>query len=214
MIKRLRQSLEETEKKLPILTDAVFNLSNLVERAQDNLRALREDIDKESLAQRDKDVACLREEIEGKVAHLKKDLLETCPKIYALKSLFPYLCNIFPKHSKLFSMVEEVLRVNVRAKRARDAEDKQRAKAEALAQHLADMLGVEVKTNRLVKWEKNLTQQNATFEMCTFCYCSYEEGEKIVVLKCNHAFHRDCLVLWKVKRSDCPLCKRCIGYVK
>ena len=33
-------------------------------------------------------------------------------------------------------------------------------------------------------------------EVCTVCYCEFEEGEKVMILPCKHLFHPECVAKW------------------
>ncbi|KAK7274129.1 hypothetical protein RIF29_15205 [Crotalaria pallida] len=42
---------------------------------------------------------------------------------------------------------------------------------------------------------------------CCICLCSYENGEELHALPCNHHFHGTCIVKWLKMNATCPLCK-------
>ena len=44
---------------------------------------------------------------------------------------------------------------------------------------------------------------------CAICMLDYQIGEKQRKLRCNHVFHRACINIWIVQRSNqtCPLCR-------
>lgn len=49
---------------------------------------------------------------------------------------------------------------------------------------------------------------------CSICLISFEEGDRIGALECDHNFHVDCLKSWLSRKNTCPLCSRKIGELK
>lgn len=45
-------------------------------------------------------------------------------------------------------------------------------------------------------------------DLCTVCYCNFEEKETIVNLACNHMYHEECISKWLKQNPGCPVCKR------
>jgi hypothetical protein len=50
---------------------------------------------------------------------------------------------------------------------------------------------------------------STTCTMCSICIDEFEAGERLTLLpRCQHAFHRDCIMPWLMERQGCcPLCK-------
>lgn len=47
---------------------------------------------------------------------------------------------------------------------------------------------------------------------CSICQSEYEPNEVIMILPCEHHFHKDCAMEWLSKHSKkCPICKESIG---
>lgn len=42
---------------------------------------------------------------------------------------------------------------------------------------------------------------------CCICLCSYEDGNELHALPCNHHFHSACITKWLKINATCPLCK-------
>ena len=45
---------------------------------------------------------------------------------------------------------------------------------------------------------------------CSICYQKFDKVDDMIVTKCKHIFHKDCLNIWFEKKSKCPLCRRFI----
>ena len=51
---------------------------------------------------------------------------------------------------------------------------------------------------------------NTTFYQCGICMDSFNDGEKINKISCQHIFHIDCLNQWISTNKKCPLCDKLI----
>ena len=47
-------------------------------------------------------------------------------------------------------------------------------------------------------------------DMCIICQECFEEEQTIMILQCDHFFHRDCLIMWFQYQNKCPLCKKIV----
>ncbi|VVU94742.1 Ring finger domain [seawater metagenome] len=45
-------------------------------------------------------------------------------------------------------------------------------------------------------------------DICAICKEEYCKDDKILKLKCNHIFHKDCIKLWFNKELTCPYCRQ------
>lgn len=45
-------------------------------------------------------------------------------------------------------------------------------------------------------------------DSCSICLGEFERAQRLVLLKCNHAFHPECIESWLQIRCSCPLCVR------
>ena len=52
-----------------------------------------------------------------------------------------------------------------------------------------------------------LIEKNDT---CIICQECFEEEQTIMILQCDHFFHRDCLLMWFQYQNKCPLCKKIV----
>ena len=57
-----------------------------------------------------------------------------------------------------------------------------------------------IKENELLENELLITE-------CSICLDSYEIGDTISILSCEHFYHTKCLNEWLNKKEECPLCR-------
>tara|TARA_Y100000591_G_C21779793_1_gene670337 strand:+ start:160 stop:753 length:594 start_codon:yes stop_codon:yes gene_type:complete len=54
----------------------------------------------------------------------------------------------------------------------------------------------------------NIKYNSENNDMCPICYEKFNTGENVILLNCNHNFHKDCIEKWLCECSNtCPLCK-------
>ena len=47
-------------------------------------------------------------------------------------------------------------------------------------------------------------------EMCSICMSTFEEGEMVRLLPCQHLYHAECVDKWLFQKNVCPLCQQVI----
>jgi len=68
------------------------------------------------------------------------------------------------------------------------------------------------KINKYCTFKKNIKKiKNSDLENlineCSICLENYEINDKIIILNCNHIFHKRCLDLWLSNNNNCPICR-------
>jgi Ring finger domain len=53
--------------------------------------------------------------------------------------------------------------------------------------------------------EKAVTEHAAVGDPCAICHDTYERGEEVVELPCDHCFHEDCIMKWLRSHHTCPV---------
>lgn len=46
---------------------------------------------------------------------------------------------------------------------------------------------------------------------CTICLSTFEQGDSLIHLKCDHYFHKQCARSWLEKNATCPVCRIKLG---
>ena len=49
-------------------------------------------------------------------------------------------------------------------------------------------------------------KQNDNFKECIICLEDMKYNEKLILVKCSHIYHKECLEKWIKKNNVCPLC--------
>jgi len=56
-------------------------------------------------------------------------------------------------------------------------------------------------------WGSDEKTSNATRETCYFCFCEYDDGDKLRKFhNCSHYFHQKCIDRWMRTHNKCPYC--------
>lgn len=58
-----------------------------------------------------------------------------------------------------------------------------------------------------VKFKNVKTKDNN----CTICCTQFENNDSVILLNCNHIFHKECINEWIHYKAECPLCKTSVN---
>ena len=43
---------------------------------------------------------------------------------------------------------------------------------------------------------------------CIICAKHFKKNEKLGMLRCEHCFHINCIIIWFERKNECPICKK------
>jgi len=61
--------------------------------------------------------------------------------------------------------------------------------------------------------ESQNNHRNVPETCCSICLADYVEGDELMMLPCQHAYHKACISQWLQRQSQCPLCKQDVIYM-
>ena len=68
---------------------------------------------------------------------------------------------------------------------------------------------LQIKDPRLDQFErKKVQRRDENMEPCLICLEDFLRGDKMVVLSCDHYFHRGCISKWFDQKASCPKCRK------
>lgn len=79
---------------------------------------------------------------------------------------------------------------------------------------LDELLIREIPTFQFKKGERSgeLSSLSSSSSKCVVCLNEFQESDMLRLLpKCSHAFHLDCIDVWLLSNSNCPLCRAAIS---
>lgn len=74
--------------------------------------------------------------------------------------------------------------------------------------HIWLIIDLSALTNRVYKTVMVLNVIERELEEETLCTICQEQTTHAVVLKCQHCFHKNCLIHWSETSDECPLCRK------
>lgn len=45
---------------------------------------------------------------------------------------------------------------------------------------------------------------------CSVCISDFQKEEIVVILSCNHVYHKNCVEEWIKTKSNCPYCRKSV----